>query len=144
MNNEKKENEAELSRYLALLEIYKEQIESLSNQYQLIQAMIEEYNRTKFTLDKISNVEDNTEILVSVGGGAFVNATIKDTSKVLYNIGAETFLEKKVSDAIENIDKRIDLLYNNLQKVVDTTQKLEDAAAQLSEKIQELVRKERR
>jgi len=140
MNNEK-DKEAEVSRYLALLEMYKEQIESLTNQSQIIQAMIEEYNRTKITLDKISNVEDGTEVLLSVGGGAFVNANVKDTKKVVYNIGADILVEKTIEEAVKSIDERIDLLYNNLQKVVETTQKLEEAATQISEKVQDMMKK---
>jgi len=140
MNNEK-DKEAEVSRYLALLEMYKEQIESLANQSQIIQAMIEEYNRTKITLDKISNVEDGTEVLLSVGGGTFVNANVKDTKKVVYNIGADILVEKTIEEAVKSIDERIDLLYNNLQKVVETTQKLEEAATQISEKVQEMMKK---
>ena len=140
MNNEK-DKEAEVSRYLALLEMYKEQIESLANQSQIIQAMIEEYNRTKITLDKISNVEDGTEVLLSVGGGAFVNANVKDTKKVVYNIGADILVEKTIEEAVKSIDERIDLLYNNLQKVVETTQKLEEAATQISEKVQDMMKK---
>ena len=139
--NKEKDKEAEVSRYLALLEMYKDQIESLANQSQIIQAMIEEYNRTKITLDKISNVEDGTEVLVSIGGGAFVNANIKDTKKIVYNIGAEVMVEKTIDDAIRGIDERIDLLYNNLQKVIETTQKLEEAATQISEKVQEMIKK---
>jgi len=139
--NKEKDKEAEVSRYLALLEMYKDQIESLANQSQIIQAMIEEYNRTKITLDKISNVEDGTEVLVSIGGGAFVNANIKDTKKIVYNIGAEVMVEKTIDDAIRSIDERIDLLYNNLQKVIETTQKLEEAATQISEKVQEMIKK---
>ncbi|HDM25657.1 MAG TPA: prefoldin subunit alpha [Thermoplasmatales archaeon] len=139
--NKEKDKEAEVSRYLALLEMYKDQIESLANQSQIIQAMIEEYNRTKITLDKINNVEDGTEVLVSIGGGAFVNANIKDTKKIVYNIGAEVMVEKTIDDAIKSIDERIDLLYNNLQKVIETTQKLEEAATQISEKVQEMIKK---
>jgi len=139
--NKEKDKEAEVSRYLALLEMYKEQIESLANQSQIIQAMVEEYNRTKITLDRISNVEDGTEVLLSVGGGAFVNANIKDTKKVVYNIGADIMLEKTIEEAVKSIDERIDLLYNNLQKVVETTQKLEEAATQISEKVQEMMKK---
>ena len=139
--NKENDKEAEVSRYLALLEMYKEQIESLANQSQIIQAMIEEYNRTKITLDKISNVEDGTEVLLSVGGGTFVNANVKDTKKVVYNIGADILVEKTIEEAVKSIDERIDLLYNNLQKVVETTQKLEEAATQISEKVQEMMKK---
>ncbi|OYT58470.1 prefoldin subunit alpha [Euryarchaeota archaeon ex4484_162] len=140
MSNEK-DKEAEVSRYLSLLEMYKEQIESLVNQSQIIQAMIDEYNRTKLTLDKISNVEEKTEVLVSIGGGVFVNANIRDTKKVVYNIGADIMIEKTIEETVKSIDERINLLYENLQKVVETTQKLEDAAAQISEKVQEMVKK---
>ncbi|HDM25483.1 MAG TPA: prefoldin subunit alpha [Thermoplasmatales archaeon] len=140
MSNEK-DKEAEVSRYLSLLEMYKEQIESLVNQSQIIQAMIDEYNRTKLTLDKISNVEEKTEVLVSIGGGVFVNANIRDTKKVVYNIGADIMIEKTIEETVKSIDERINLLYENLQKVVETTQKLEEAAAQISEKVQEMVKK---
>ncbi|MCD6571648.1 MAG: prefoldin subunit alpha, partial [Thermoplasmata archaeon] len=82
-----------------------------------------------------------TEVLLSVGGGAFVNANVKDTKKVVYNIGADILVEKTIEEAVKSIDERIDLLYNNLQKVVETTQKLEEAATQISEKVQDMMKK---
>jgi len=129
----------ELSRYMILIENYKEQLNSLDMQYSYLQAAIADYNKAKVTLEQLSKTDDGTEVLLPIGGSTFVSATAKSTSKVLFDIGGGVVTEKTSEDAIKKIDKRIESLQQTQEKLSSMAQQLQAEATQISEKAQRLL-----
>ena len=129
----------ELSRYMILIENYKEQLNSLDMQYSYLQAAIADYNKAKVTLEQLSKADDGTEVLLPIGGSTFVSATAKSTSKVLFDIGGGVVTEKTSEDAIKKIDKRIESLQQTQEKLSSMAQQLQAEATQVSEKAQRLL-----
>jgi prefoldin alpha subunit len=129
----------ELSRYMILIENYKEQLNSLDMQYSYLQAAIADYNKAKVTLEQLSKADDGTEVLLPIGGSTFVSATAKSTSKVLFDIGGGVVTEKTSEDAIKKIDKRIESLQQTQEKLSSMAQQLQTEATQVSEKAQRLL-----
>jgi len=134
-------NEEELSKYMVLIEQYKEQISQLEQQSSYIQAAIMDYNKAKITLENIKDIKKEDEILVPIGGNTFIFAKTLDTSKVIYNIGSGLVTEKKSVDAIKKIDEKIEELQKSNDKVIQLIQNIENQAAEVSEKAQKLVNK---
>ena len=129
----------ELSKYLALVEQYKEQMNSLEIQSQYLQAAILDYNKAKITLENLRNSEKNDEILLPIGGSTFINANIKNPSNVLFDIGAGIVTEKKAEDAVNNIDKKIQELQKTQEKLITMMQNLQNESAEISAKAQKLL-----
>ena len=129
----------ELSRYMILIENYKEQLNSLDMQYSYLQAAIADYNKAKVTLEQLSKADDGTEVLLPIGGSTFVSATAKSTSKVLFDIGGGIVTEKTSEDAIKKIDKRIENLQQTQEKLSSMAQQLQTEATQISDKAQRLL-----
>jgi len=129
----------ELSRYMILIENYKEQLNSLDMQYSYLQAAIADYNKAKITLEQLIKADDGTEVLLPIGGSTFVNATAKSTSKVLFGIGGGIVTEKTSEDAIKKIDKRIESLQQTQEKLSSMAQQLQTEATQISDKAQRLL-----
>lgn len=129
----------ELSRYMILIENYKEQLNSLDMQYSYLQAAIADYNKAKITLEQLIKADDGTEVLLPIGGSTFVNATAKSTSKVLFDIGGGVVTEKTTEDAIKKIDKRIESLQQTQEKLSSMAQQLQTEATQISDKAQRLL-----
>jgi len=98
--------EEELSKYIALIEHYKEQIGSLEMQFSYLQAAIADYTKAKMTVEQLSKTDEDSEILLPIGGSTFINATAKNTSKLLFDIGGGVVTEKTSDDAIKKIDNR--------------------------------------
>ena len=98
----------ELTKYLALIEQYKEQMNSLEMQSQYVQSAIMDYNKAKITLENLKKTEKDKEIILPIGGSTFLSANLKDPSNVLFDIGAGVVAEKKTEDAIVQIDKKIE------------------------------------
>lgn len=131
-------NDDELQKYLIQIEQYKQQINALQEQMELIDAAISDYNKAKITLDKMKDGDKNTEILVPIGGRTFINAKAGDPSKVLFDIGSGIVAEKKSEDAINKIEETVRQLENKKNEVSEILQKMQSTASQLSQKAQEL------
>jgi prefoldin alpha subunit len=129
----------ELSRYMILIENYKEQLNSLDMQYSYLQAAIADYNKAKITLEQLIKTDNGTEVLLPIGGSTFVSAVTKSTSKVLFDIGGGIVTEKTSEDAIKKIDKRIESLQQTQEKLSSMAQQLQTEATQISEKAQSIL-----
>ena len=130
--------EEELSKYMAQIEYYKEQMNSLETQSSYIQAAISDYTRAKMTLEQLDKTEDNSDILLPIGGSTYIDAKAKDTSKVLFDIGAGLVTEKKSKEAIKKIDERTKDLQKNMEKISSMMQQLQADATDISVKAQKL------
>ena len=137
-------NDEELSKYMALIERYKEEMNALETQSSYLQAAIADYNKAKITLEHLSDKDKGTEILLPIGGSTFIDASVKETSKVLFDIGGGIVTEKKVEDAIKSIDKRIDDLQKTQERLVSSMQNLQAEAMEISAKAQKLISEEQK
>ena len=129
----------ELSRYMMMIEQYKEQMNQLEMQSSYVQAAVAEYNKARLTLEQLDKADKNSEILLPIGGSTFINATAKDSSKVLFDIGSGIVTEKNLDDAIKNIDKRIEDLQKTQDKLLTMMQQLQAEATEVSTKAQKLL-----
>ena len=136
--------EEELSRYMILIEQYKEQINQLEYQSSYLQAVLTDYNKAKITLENISSSDDNVESLIPIGGGVYLYANIRDTSKALVDIGAGVTAEKSFDDAIKKIDERIEYIQSNQEKINSMIQQLQNDVAEVSEKAQKIVNEQQK
>jgi len=130
--------EEELSRYMAQIEYYKEQMNSLDQQFQFIQAAIADYSKAKITLEELEKTGSNSEILLPIGGSTYIDAKVNNTSTVLFDIGAGLVTEKKVNESIKKIDVRINDLQKNLEKLQTMMQQMQSDATEISVKAQKL------
>jgi len=129
----------ELSKYLALIEQYKEQINSLDVQFSYVQAAITDYSKAKLTVEELSKTDEGSEILLPIGGSTYVTATAKNTSKLLFDIGAGVVTEKTCEDTIKMLDKRIEKLQQTQERISSMVQQLQMEATEVSNKAQKLL-----
>ncbi len=129
----------ELNRYMVQIEQYKEQMSQLEMQFQYLHAALADYNKAKMTLENLSNADTGSEVLLPIGGGAFISATAKNASKVLMDIGGDLVTEKTPEDVIKKIDERLENLEKTQVKMNEMMQNLQNEAAEVSAKAQKLI-----
>ena len=129
----------ELSKHLALIEQYKEQINSLDMQFSYVQAAIQDYVKAKITVEELSKADDGSEVLIPIGGSTYVTAVAKNTSKLLFDVGAGVVTEKTCEDTIKMLDKRIEKLQQTQEKIASMVQQLQNEATEVSNKAQKLL-----
>ena len=132
-------NDEELTRCMALIEQYKEQMSQLEMQSQYLQAAVADYTKAKITLEKLNSTDTGTEILLPIGGSTFINATATNTSKVLFDIGGGIVTEKNSEDAIKKIDNRIEELQKTQERLMEMIQNIQAEATETYAKAQKLL-----
>jgi prefoldin alpha subunit len=128
----------EFQRYMIQIEQYKEQLNNLEMQMSYMQSALAEYNRAKITVENLEKLEKETEMIIPLGGGAFINAKPNNCSKVLVDIGAGYVTEKNYEDAVKKIDERIKMLEKTQERIQSMMEQLEAEANELSQKAQKL------
>ena len=136
--------EEDITKNLTLIEYYKQQLESIELQLQYLQSTLMEYQRAKLTVEQLSGVDDNQEILIPVGAGTFVNGSLKNASNVLIGVGAGIVIEKPVDEAMGKLDERIQRIQENLDKMASLGQKIQCDAEDLSHKTQQMMEEAQR
>ena len=88
----------ELMQVALELNYYRQQAEEIQRQLASLQAFSEENSAA---LEALKNLPaQGKELLVPVGSGVLVNATLADSKKVLVEVGARVLAEKTVQEAI--------------------------------------------
>jgi len=136
--------EEEITRNLTLIEYYKQQLESIDIQLQYLQSTLADYQRAKITVSQLNTIDDNSELLIPVGAGTFVNGSLKNTSNVLIGVGAGVVIEKTVDEAVIKLEERIKRIQENLEKMVSLGQKIQSDAEELSHKTQQMMEETQR
>jgi prefoldin alpha subunit len=131
--------EEEITRNLTLIEYYKQQLESIDLQVQYLQSTLADYQRAKMTVENLHTVDENTELLIPIGGGTFVNGSLKNSSNVLIGVGACLVVEKPIDQAVAKLDERIKRIQENIEKMLSLGQKIQSDAEELSEKTQHMM-----
>jgi len=136
--------EEDITKNLTMIEYYKQQLESIDAQLQYLSTVLAEYQRAKVTVEQLHAADPNTEVLIPLGGGTFVNGSVKDTSNVLIGVGASLVVEKSMDDALKKLDERIKKIQENQEKIVSIGQKIQCDAEDLSQKTQKMMEEAQR
>jgi prefoldin alpha subunit len=136
--------EEDITKNLTMIEYYKQQLESIDAQLQYLSTVLAEYQRAKVTVEQLHAADSNTDVLIPLGGGTFVNGSVKDTSNVLIGVGACLVVEKSVDDALKKLDERIKKIQDNQEKIVSIGQRIQSDAEDLSQKTQKMMEEAQR
>jgi prefoldin alpha subunit len=129
----------EITRNLTLLEYYKQQLESIDIQLQYLQSTLADYQRAKLTVEQLNKLDENSEILIPIGAGTFVNGSLKNAANVLIGVGAGIIIEKPIGETVTKLEERIKRLQENLEKMASLGKKLQSDAEDLSQKTQKMM-----
>ncbi len=105
-NTSQKISQDELNNLLAVAQQLEQQASRYNQQIEILNGYFNEIHSAEQTLSEIEKSEDNQNVLVPIGAGNFIYASVKDTKNVIVTIGAGVHSEKSLSDAIEVIKKK--------------------------------------
>ena len=106
-------------RKLSLEMRYLEQTaDALQQRISMVNAAITDLTYANMTLEGIEKEKENSEILVPIGGSAYMKVKLADANKVIVGLGAGVSIEKTVADAKVTLKERLD----ELQKTLNSAQ----------------------
>lgn len=99
--------ESDLRRGIAVLDQFREQIEALGQQQEIIRISLEEHMRARETLTRYREAGRGTEVLVPIGANSFLVAESKEVDRAFVSIGSDILVYDDVGRQIERLDSRI-------------------------------------
>ena len=129
----------ELQEKVMEMETLRVQSGAIQQQYLVVMNTLQELTSAVQALESVDKLENKSEILVSLGGGAFINASLGDTSNVVLNLGANVMAEKKREDAIKVLDTQINQLKDAQNKLENALNTIELRFNQLTFEMQSLL-----
>ena len=92
--------------------------ETLQQRISMVNAAISDLTYASMTLEGIEKEKENAELLVPIGGSAYVKAKLADTNKVIVGMGAGVSVEKTLAEAKATLKERLD----ELEKTMNAAQ----------------------
>lgn len=80
---------------------------NIQQRLQQVLAAVSELRMAKKSLGELKTIESGTNLLVPVGGGAFINAEMDGIDNVVVGIGAGVSVEMQYEDAVKDVNDRL-------------------------------------
>ncbi len=103
---------------------YQYQAEAIAQQVNMLKITIRDVETALTTITALKDEHAGEEILVPVGFGSFVNATLTNPDKVVIGIGAGVSVERGTDDAKAFLEKRKDELTKYYEQLNNAFTKL--------------------
>ncbi len=126
----------ELRQAIAVMESYKERVEALSRQVQVLRVSLDEVTMASDAIKAFRDAKDGDEILVPVGAMSFIPVKVTGNRNVVVGVGSNVSVEKDVSDSIEYMDANGAEINEALKKTVEALNEAQNALSELSNAIQ--------
>ena len=121
-------------------------VNTLQQRLQIVMSSISELRLAKQSLEDLKDVEPGSNLLVHVGGSAFINANLGEINKVIVGIGANVSLEMGLDEALEDINERLEEMdkaqssvEQQLNQIIAQLESHQNMAERLSTEIQQAV-----
>lgn len=121
----------EYSNLKAYADVIKQQIEFSTS-------AIVELTMSKNSLNEIKTAGGNAETLIPIGAGNYVRAFLKDVNTVIVNVGAGVAIEKKIDEAMADIEDKIKKIQAQISALQNQYAQVVTRLSQLQARINEL------
>lgn len=123
--------EEEVRRLLAAYQQYQAQADGIMRQLSITQLTAEGLERASAAVDALGKAEVGQEILVPIGSGSFIHATLASKEKIVLNVGAGVSIEKNAAEAK-------DILKVRKAEVLEGSKKLNEVLAKIDQEMQKI------
>ena len=130
--------EEEIQSLQAYATEYSNQFTMLSEQLKYIDAAKTEARSTIETLETLKTIDTKTTVLLPLGGGVMVRASVESAKTVLVTIGAGITLEKSADDSISYLTDRITEMESSGKRLTESITKLQEQMRAVDVRMQQI------
>jgi prefoldin alpha subunit len=123
---------------LMRLELFRNQLSQMLQQHQMISASRADHQRARETLEGLDRTGADPELLIPVGGDAFLRGSPRDSAHVLVGIGSGIVVEMERPKASQLLAERLVKLDQASQDLENQMRTLEDRITVLSSRLEAL------
>jgi prefoldin alpha subunit len=114
LQNRDNKAEEELRKLSMEMRYLEQTADALQQRISMVNAAITDLTYANLTLDGMEKEKENAELLVPIGGSAYVKVKLADTNKVIVGLGAGISMEKTLLEAKTTLKERLDELEKTL------------------------------
>ena len=107
MSSGLQQKENQLRQLLSEMRMMEGSTNTLQQRLQQVLAAVSELRMAQKSLGDLKEVESGANLLVPVGGGAFINAEMGGIDHVVVGIGAGVSVEMQYEDAVKDVNDRL-------------------------------------
>lgn len=140
------QKENQLRQLVTEMRMMEGTVNTLQQRLQVVLASVSELRLAKQSLGDLKDIESGNNLLVPVGGAAFIKASLGDVDKVVVGIGADVSLEMEYDDAVKDVDERLqemekaqNSIEQQLGQIMAQLEAHQSVAERLSAEIQQVV-----
>jgi len=100
-------NEELLRRLITQFQALETTYQEIRSRLNLLEAALSELSLASSTLNGIKTLDNESEILIPIGGGSFVKAKLSDSNNVVHSIGSGVSTEKTIELAQADFGNRM-------------------------------------
>jgi prefoldin alpha subunit len=114
--------------------------ETLQQRISMINAAINDLTYANETLEGIEKEKENSELLIPIGGSAYMKFKLADPDKVIISLGAGVSVEKTLAEAKATINERTEELEKTMQAGQQQFQQVAERLGSSRNRVQTLLR----
>ena len=127
-------SEQQVQEDLIRLDAYRDQLNAMLQQHQILEASRADHLRARESLEGIEQAPPSEEFLLPLGGEAFVRGRVDRAAPVLIGVGSGIVVEMERPKVVE-------LLAQRLTRIDEATREMEGQMNSLNDRIQSLSRR---
>ena len=129
--------DSELRQTITVAESYKQRVESLSRQVQVLRVSLDEVHLASEALKAFKNAKDDEEIMVPVGATSFITVKVTPNRNVVVDIGSGVSVEKTADSALEYMEANNTEISEALKRTMEALGEAQSALDNLTSVIQQ-------
>lgn len=133
-------SEQQVQEDLMRLDAYRNQLNALVQQYQILSSSRTEHLRARESLEGIDRAEASSEFLLPLGGEAFVRGSVDRAAPVLIGVGSGIVVEMNRAQVTELLAQRIGRIEQAARDVEGQMATLDERIQLLSRRLDDLAR----
>ena len=127
----------ELRQALALMDAYKERVEAMSRQVQVLRMSLEEVSLALEAVKAFKDSKEGDEIMVPVGASCFIPVKVTGNKTVVTGVGTGISIQKTSQESIDYLETNSAEISEALKKSVDALNEAQQNLTAMSEAVQQ-------
>ena len=129
-------NDDELRQAMSLMEAYRERVETMTRQVQILRATLDEVSLALDSVKAFKDAKEGDEIMVPVGASCFIPVKVTGNKTVVTGVGSGISIQKTSEESIDYLESNAYVLSEALKKSASTLDELQKNLSMVNEAVQ--------
>lgn len=127
----------ELRQALALMDAYKDRVEAMSRQVQVLRMSLDEVSLALEAVKAFKDAKEGDEIMVPVGASCYIPVKVTGNRSVITGIGSGISVQKTSDESIDYLEGNSAEITEALKKSVEALNEAQQNLASMSDAVQQ-------